>query len=487
MFLSAGSSLPRQRARMRESSRRGTASGSRGSYEIEQDRTVFEPCGLFFRMAERDRPPFLEDAVNVFVLAVLVLMYAGIVIAPAKKMWISLGAAIVLVLGGAVSPLHALESLVNWNILLIYLGSLVLAELFIYSRVPAFIAERIVERSPSIGVAITIILLLTGLISAFVENVATVLVVAPIMIELAKRGKKPLAPLMIGLAVMANLQGTATLVGDPPSMIFANFVGYSFNDFFFKFGRPSIFFAIQVGALVGGLYFFLYFKSGGKDAHALPPERIASWVPTFLLLAMIAGLALISALSEKGGIHPVSGVLVVALALIGLLWLAVVEKNPSEAKALLRRLDWDTLAFLVGIFIVVGTLSESGVLDSFARLLAEWVGGSLAASFVLIVALSVLISGFVDNVPYIAAMLPVAAGLAAALRVQPELLYFGLLVGSCLGGNLTPFGASANIVAVSLADKSGSRVTFWSWLKLAGPFTLLTTAASAGFIWLVWR
>jgi Na+/H+ antiporter NhaD/arsenite permease-like protein len=190
---------------------------------------------------------------NTFVLIVLVLMYAGIILFPARKAWISMGAAAVLMVGGAVTPGHAFGSLVNWNILCIYLGSLVLAELFIYSRVPAFIAERIVERSPSIGVAITIILLLTGLVSAFVENVATVLVVAPVMIELAKRGKKNLAPLMIGLAVMANLQGTATLVGDPPSMIFANYAGYSFNDFFFKFGKPSIFFAIQVGAVVGAV------------------------------------------------------------------------------------------------------------------------------------------------------------------------------------------------------------------------------------------
>ncbi len=424
---------------------------------------------------------------NVFVLVVLLLMYAGIIVVPAKKMWIALGAAVVLVLGGAVSFGHALGSLVNWNILLIYLGSLVLAQLFIYSRVPAYFAERIVERSPSVGVAITIILLLTGLVSAFVENVATVLLVAPIMIEMAKREKKPLAPMMIGLAVMANLQGTATLVGDPPSMIFANFAGYSFNDFFFKLGKPSIFFAIQIGAIVGGLYFLFYFKSSEKDAHALPSERIVSWVPTLLLLAMIGGLATFSALSSQGGIHPASGILVLVLGLVGLAWLAFLQKKPKDARALVFQLDWGTLGFLVGIFIVVGALSESGALESFAQLLAGWVGGNLTAGFVTIVVISVLISGFVDNVPYIAAMLPVAAGLAKALQTQNELLYFGLLIGSCLGGNLTPFGASANIVAVSLAEKNGSKVSFWTWLRLAGPFTILTTIASAGFIWLVWR
>jgi len=424
---------------------------------------------------------------NTFVLIVLVLMYAGIIVFPAKKAWISMGAAAVLMVGGAVTPGHAFGTLVNWNILGIYLGSLVLAELFIYSRVPAFIAERIVKRSPSIGVAVTIILLLAGLVSAFVENVATVLLVAPIMIELAKKGKNNLAPLMIGLAVMANLQGTATLVGDPPSMIFANYAGYSFNDFFFKFGKPSIFFAIQIGAVVGAVYFFFHFRSMQSDVRTLPPERIVSWVPSLLLLAMIGGLALFSALSATGGIHSASGIFVLSLGVLGLVWLAWIRNEPKEALNFIRHLDWDTLVFLVGIFIVVGTLSESGVLEALAEVLASWVGGNLFLGFALIVGISVLISGFVDNVPYIAAMLPVAGGLAKAMQVSPELLMFGLLIGSCLGGNLTPFGASANIVAVSLSEKQGSKVNFWYWLKIAGPFTILTTVAASAFIWFVWR
>lgn len=424
---------------------------------------------------------------NTFVLIVLVLMYAGIIASPSRKAWISMGAAAVLMVGGAVTPGHAFGALVNWNILGIYVGSLVLAELFIYSRVPAFIAERIVKRSPSIGVAVTIILLLAGLVSAFVENVATVLLVAPILIELAKKGKNNLAPLMIGLAVMANLQGTATLVGDPPSMIFANYAGYSFNDFFFKFGKPSIFFAIQIGAVVGAVYFFFHFRSMQSDVRTLPPERIVSWVPSLLLLAMIGGLALFSALSATGGIHSASGIFVLSLGVLGLVWLAWIRKEPKEALNFIRHLDWGTLVFLVGIFIVVGTLSESGVLEAFSEVLASWVGDNLFLGFALIVGISVLISGFVDNVPYIAAMLPVAGGLAKAMQVSPELLMFGLLIGSCLGGNLTPFGASANIVAVSLSEKQGSKVNFWYWLKIAGPFTILTTVAASAFIWFVWR
>jgi len=424
---------------------------------------------------------------NQLILLTTVLMYAGIVAFPRLKAWISLGAALVLIVAGAVDPGTAIGTLINWNILLIYLGSLVLAELFIYSRVPAFIAERIVERSPSVGVAITIILLLTGLISAFVENVATVLVVAPVMIELARRGRKSLGPLMIGLAVMANLQGVATLVGDPPSMLFANFAGYSFNDFFFRAGKPSVFFAIQIASLAGALYFYLYFRKAGGDQHELPPETIVSWVPTLLLIAMIGGLALVSAFSAGGGIHPASGLLVMGLAVLGLGWQWGVRKDRQAAKDLVVHLDWDTLAFLVGIFIVIGVLGRSGMLDELARQLARWAGGNVALGYVMLIGFSVLISGFVDNVPYIAAMLPVAASLARALNLTPELYMFGLLIGSCIGGNLTPFGASANIVAVSLAGKQGTRIGFGEWLKIAGPFTVLTTVVAALFTWIVWR
>jgi len=197
-------------------------------------------------------------------------------------------------------------------------------------------------------------------------------------------------------------------------------------------------------------------------------------------------LALFSAVSAQGGIHPASGIFVFVLALVGLAWLVLAKKEKEEAKNLIIHLDWMTLVFLIGIFIVVGALAESSLLNQLAEQLAQWVKGDIFLGFALIVAISVLISGFVDNVPYIAAMLPVANALANAMQIQPDLLMFGLLIGSCLGGNLTPFGASANIVAVGLSEKHGCKVSFWRWIKLAGPFTIITTIAASAFVWLVW-
>jgi Na+/H+ antiporter NhaD/arsenite permease-like protein len=419
------------------------------------------------------------------VLTISVIMYGLIIAFTHKKAWFSLAAAALVMALGVVSPRMAMTELVNWNVLLIYIGSLVIADLFIYSRVPAHLADRIIDSTPSLGIGIVFILVMTGIISAFVENVATVLVMAPIAVALSKKvGMKPTV-FMIGLAVMANLQGTATLVGDPPSMIFASFANYSFNDFFVRQGRPSIFFAVQAGALAGALYFYFYFRKYDKAHVELAVEKILSWFPAILLVLMIVGLAAISFFFD--GLSA-SGLWCMVLALAGMTWYVFVRKQAlKEAVRLVRALDWETIAFLVGIFIVIGAISEVGILDDLASALEAFISGNMLLGFIVIVGISVVLSGFIDNVPYIIVMLPVAASLAANLGLPKELYMFGLLTGSCLGGNLTPFGASANVVAIGLCKKEGATVSFGQWVKLAGPFTLLTTLASSLFVWFVWR
>jgi Na+/H+ antiporter NhaD/arsenite permease-like protein len=413
-------------------------------------------------------------------------MYALIVAFPEKKSFSTLGAALAVLLLRAVSPLAALTELVNWTVVMIFVGSLVIAELFIYSRVPARIADAIVLRSPNAGVAIIAILMMTGIISAFVENVATVLVMAPIALALCKKLKIDPIYFMVGLAVMANLQGTATLIGDPPSMIFASNAGYGFNDFFFYQGKPSIFWAVQVGMLAGTLFFYAYFARKGGGKVQVDREPVLSAVPTALLVLMIAGLAATS--FAYGGISLASGLLVVALAAAGILWYRFV-RHESGAKVveLVKGLDWDTVLFLIGIFVVVGGVAETGLLTDFSRVLSRVVGTNVFLGFFLIVAISTLLSGFIDNVPYIVVMLPVASHLADMSGLKPELYMFALLIGSCMGGNLTPFGASANVAAVGILRKQGYRTGCMQWLKIGLPFTLLTTAASAAFVWLVWR
>lgn len=435
------------------------------------------------------------------VLALAILMYVFVIIFQNKKVWFTTGAVFLLLILGMIFPgqvfseglassgrftviSHSLFELINWNILMIYVGSMIIAALFIYSKVPAIIADRIVSHSPNTGIAVVLILAMTGIISIFVENVATVLVMAPIAMALSKKLKLNPIPFMIGLAVMSNLEGTATLVGDPPSMIFASYSGYNFNDFFVHQGKLSIFFIIQVGMIVGCIFFYCIFGRV-KEKAQIEKDTAISYVPLILLLLMIFGLAGISFLSTELGYS--SGCFVLGLGIIGLLWYKFSQKkNASELWTLVKELDWETIFFLIGIFVVVGAISETGLLQDFAVFIENLIGGNVFLGFILILAFSVLISGFVDNVPYIIVMLPVAQTLATNIGVAQEIYMFALLVGSCLGGNLTPFGASANIVAMGILKKEGYPVNFGGFLKISAPFTILTTASAAAVLWLLW-
>lgn len=437
-----------------------------------------------------------------FILAVAVAMYLLVILFQNRKVWITTAAAAVLIAFGTAAPgavfasggaeaghLYALSrsfgGFVNWNVLLIYIGSMTIAALFIYSAVPARIADALVEISPNTGVAIVLILAMTGIISIFVENVATVLVMAPIALALSRKLRFDPTRFLIGLAVMSNLEGTATLVGDPPSMIFASYAGFTFNDFFVHNGRMSVFFILQIGMLAGCVFFYLYFMRE-KEKASVERTAVISVTPAVLLVLMIAGLAAISFLRVEFPYS--SGLYVAALGAAGVLWYRFAQKKTGgETADLVRNLDWETIFFLTGIFIVVGFVSETGLLQEFSEFLARITGKSVAAGFFLIIAVSVVISGFVDNVPYIIVMLPVAHDLALALSAEPELYMFALLVGSCLGGNLTPFGASANVVATGILKKEGHPVNFGGWLKVGAPFTVLTTACSALALWLAWK
>lgn len=420
------------------------------------------------------------------VLAIALVMYVFVIVFPKKKAWISLGAGALIIILGAVPLWTAFSQLINWNVLMIYVGSLAIAELFLYSRVPARIADFIVAKSPNSGLAIVAILIMTGLISTFVENVATVLVMAPIALALCRKLKIDPTYFMVGLAVMANLQGTATLVGDPPSMIFASFSGYTFNDFFFHNGTISIFFFVQIGMIAGAVFFYAYFAKKGKEKVLVDNEPVLSLFPTLLLFLMIFGLALSSFVPPD--LHFFSGGLVMILGIIGIFWFRFTRKESDEDTAkLIKGLDWETIAFLIGIFVVIGSVASTGILEDFAGFLSGIIGGNVLAGFVIIIVVSVVLSGFIDNVPYIIVMLPVASSLAQSLGLKPELYMFALLIGSCLGGNLSPFGASANIVAMGILKKNGVTLTFPGWLKIGLPFTLITTFASVIVLWFVWK
>lgn len=413
---------------------------------------------------------------------VFVLAYVLFVILPNRRTFVAMCGAGFVILLGAISPKDAFWA-INWNVMGIFVGTLVVADVFMESRVPAYIAEVIVDRAKSTAWAILFICLLTGFISAFVENVATVLIVAPIALSLAKKLKINPTKMMIAIAISSNLQGTATLIGDPPSMLLGGFAKMNFGDFFFYKGRPSIFFAVEIGALVSFFVLYFIFREHKEKSQLIMVEKVKSWVPTVILTTLIILLA-VSSFFDTGFTY-MAGVLCMIFGVISVLW----EKFAAKGSILggIKSLDWETTFFLIGVFILVGGITLTGWIEVISSFLSGLVGKNIFLGYTLIVFISVFVSAFVDNVPFLAAMLPVAISMSDKLQVNPSLFLFGLLIGASLGGNVTPIGASANIVACGLLKKEGYEVRFTDFVKIGLPFTLAAVSAAYLFVWFVWK
>jgi Na+/H+ antiporter NhaD/arsenite permease-like protein len=414
-------------------------------------------------------------------LSLFLIAYLLFVFLPRKRTHIAISSAILLILTGTISFKNAFLA-INWNVMGIFVGTLVVADIFMESRVPAYIAEIIVDKAKNTCWAILYICLLTGFISAFVENVATVLIVAPIALSLAKKLNINPMKMMIGIAVSSNLQGTATLIGDPPSMLLGGFARMNFMDFFFYKGRPSIFFAVELGALVSFAVLYFIFRKQKEKVKLIPIEKVKSWVPTIILVVLIVALAFSSFFDT--GFSYMAGVICVIFGVISLVWEQFINK--SSILDGLKSLDWETTFFLMGIFILVGSITATGWIGIVSNFLAGLVGQNLFLGYTLIVFISVFLSAFIDNVPFLAAMLPVAISMSDKLQINPSLFLFGLLIGTSLGGNITPIGASANIVACGLLKKEGYEVRFKDFMKIGIPFTLAAVSAAYLFIWFIW-
>ena len=384
--------------------------------------------------------------------------------------------------GGALEPGTVLTQAISWNVLGVLAGAMLIADLFMDSGVPLLLADRLAAHCRSTGWALLGVCAFGGLVSAFVDNVTTVLLMAPVALAIAKRaGTQPL-PVLVGLAVCANLQGAATLIGDPPSMLMAGYLHLGFNDFFVYQGRPSIFFAIQAGAVCGLTVLYGFFRGNRSPmAHlGVPPPK--TWGPVAFILALIGFLASSSAFDP--GFSWLAGTGSVLLGALALAWYG--WRFPNDIQAVLRRYNLATIAFLAGIFVLAYAMERLGWVQVIADGIAATVGTNRFLAYTLVVWVSVLVSAFVDNIAYVALMLPVTHMLETSVGGSAFLYAAGLLIGACLGGNITPVGASCNVVTCGILQREGYPVSFWQFARIGLPFTLAATLAGYLFLWFVW-
>lgn len=415
-------------------------------------------------------------------LLIFIAVYVLLLLLPNYRAISALTAAAVFVLLGIV-PLGEIAGAVDWNVLLMLAGTMGTVDLFIRSNMPNRLSDRLAALLPSVKWLIIALALFAGLVSAFVDNVATVLMLAPVGMAIAKKLKiSPVAPILT-IAVSSNLQGAATLVGDTTSILLAGHMGLDFMDFFAYERRPGMFWVVEVGALVTVPVMLLLFRKEKGKLYGAELTPVTDYLPTGLLLGTVASLIAASFVPDKPEIT--NGVICMAFFLVGLVLEAVRGRLTANVAAdVMKAIDYETLALLTGLFVVIHGIERAGIIDDISRIITSLGGGSLFLTYTIIVWASVLISAFVDNIPYTATMLPVMSGVAASLGVNQAVLCFGLLTGATLGGNLTPVGASANIAACGILRREGYEVSTGQFMRIGVPFTLAAVFTGYVLVWL---
>ena len=379
---------------------------------------------------------------------------------------------------------------IDFNVLMMIAGTMGIVSFFIESKMPMRIADVMLSKFKNVKMAIVAMAVFAGVVSAFMDNVATVLIVAPIAFAVCKKQDiSPIAPI-ICIAVSSNLQGAATLVGDTTSILLAGQMQMTFADFFWYNGRPGMFFAVELGAALTVIILLIIFRKEKQPLSLMGKTEVTDIFPSILLIIVVVCLIGASFIPEptnpvaKGFFDHRNGIICMGLLLVGVIYNICKNKNLEGTKNMLKEMDYETLLLLASLFVVVGCIDTAGVIDKLAEGLAKIGGSNLFLMYTIIVFASVAVSAFVDNIPYVMTMLPVVAGVASSMGVDPTVLYFGLLVGATLGGNITPVGASANITGIGMLRKEGYEVKAKEFMKISVPFTLTAVLSGYAFIWI---
>ncbi len=246
-----------------------------------------------------------------------------------------------------------------------------------------------------------------------------------------------------------------------------------------------MFFVVQVACLAATFVLYLMLRGETQPIHLDEKTKVTNFVPTYLLLGLIGLLIIASFIPNT---HPwINGMICMALMIVGIIYEMIAQKDVSVLKNTLKKIDFFTLLLLSGLFVVIAGITEAGVIDWLANGILHIGGDNLFVMYTIIVWISVILSAFIDNIPYVATMLPVVQLMATTMGVNPTFLYFGLLSGATLGGNLTPIGASANITALGLLRKEGHDAPNSTFMKISVPYTLAAFIVGYILIWVLYK
>lgn len=421
----------------------------------------------------------------VIAVAVFVAAYALIATERISKVKAALGGAVVVLALGVVGAEdvfygHEAGTSIDWNVLFLLLGMMIIVGVLRQTGIFEFLAIWAAKRAKGRPFRVMALLcVLTAVVSAALDNVTTVLLVAPVTILVCARlGLRP-EPYLIAEVLASNIGGTATLVGDPPNIIIASRGDLSFNDFLIHLA-PLVLVLLVVFIGLCRLLFakaFVFRPERVAEVMALSEREAITDVPLLVRSLIVLGAVLAGFV-----LHPVLHVEPSIVAMVGALVLIVVSRLGSDSY--LAEVEWETLLFFAGLFIMVGALVKVGVIGTIADWLGNATGGSTVVAITLLLFGSAVLSGVVDNIPYVTAMSPVVVQLVAdsGPLAGQTVLWWALALGADLGGNATAVGASANVVVLGIAKRNGYPISFWEFTKYGLVVAAATVALSLPYL-----
>ncbi len=447
-------------------------------------------------------------AAQILAVAIFVIMFGIMISEKIEKHWVTLGAGvltIVFVFGVAMQSGSALmETLnvksiitkefwitsgeggesstgINWATIIFLGGMMVMVEGMAKAGFFRWLCLRLAKLVNYKPVPLFItFMIMSAVLSMFIDSITVILFLAAVTIELAKLLKIDPVPMILSEIFCANLGGSATMCGDPPNIIIGTGLGYSFFDFL---SNTGIIAGICLVVII--IYFYIVYrkaivpKVGEKiDLSAIPkPSEAITNKKDFALSCVIFAVAVVLLVT-----HSMTGLTVAFIGtFIAVITLICAGKNTP---GLLRKVDYSTLLFFIGLFIVVGGLEQTGILEAIASFIGKISGGNIYVMVAVIIWISAIASAFVDNIPFAATMLPIIKSLAGTNSPMLAALAWTLSIGTDIGGSATPIGASANVVGTSIAAKNGYPISWGKYCKSAAPATIIVITMSMIYVFI---
>jgi Na+/H+ antiporter NhaD/arsenite permease-like protein len=420
-----------------------------------------------------------------FVVAAFVAAYVLIATERIHRVAAALtGAAVMVVLGvvDAHTAFFSEETGVDWNVIFLLLGMMIIVSVIKQTGVFEYLAIWAAKKARGRPFAVMVMLIvITAVASALLDNVTTVLLIAPVTLLVCDRLGVPPIPFLIAEAMASNIGGTATLIGDPPNIIIASKSGLTFNDFLLNLG-PIVVVLLVVFVFLCRFMFRDAFQYDAERAAAvmeLDEREVISDKRLLVQCGVVLTLVMVGFVG-----HAVFHLEPSIVALLGAG--ALVALSRTEPDEFLEDVEWPTLVFFMGLFVMVGALVEVGVMADIGDWLVDSVGDRYLLAGTGLVWGSALLSGIVDNIPYVATMAPIVNDLVAAGggSQQANALWWALALGADLGGNATAVGASANVVIIGIAARNGHKISFWHFTKYGLVVTLVTVGITWLYFWL---